>query len=89
MLQNECELSLAEARFWELAFLHPETLARLHGQVLTPERYAMLRRTQEGKYFGLHLLFSDMICVFLFGKLMLNGSGKSFLSSSDSGKAPL
>jgi len=43
VLQGDCETSLAEARFWELAFLHPETLARLHNQMLTPERYSVLR----------------------------------------------
>jgi hypothetical protein len=80
VLQDECEVSLAEARYWELAFLHPETLARLHGQVLTPERYAIIRQRQEGKYFALHLVFADLVCVYLFGKLMLTSDGKSVYS---------
>ena len=80
VLQGDSELALAECRFWELAFLHSETLARLEAQLLTPERYAILRQRSESQNFAMHLVFSDMVCIYLFGQLMQICKGTSIFT---------
>ena len=49
----------------------------MHTELLTPERYAKIRSTQQGQIYAMHLLFSDYICVYLFGTLLLTLEGNS------------
>ena len=71
------KLRNTEARLQEIAFLSAETLARIHTELLTPERYTKIRKTQQGQIYAMHLVFSDYICVHLFGTLLLTLEGKS------------
>ena len=74
---SNVQLRNTEARLQEIAFLSAETLSRMHTELLTPERYAKIRSTQQGQIYAMHLLFSDYICVYLFGTLLLTLEGKS------------